>query len=90
MIPAPSRASAPLFPGAGGAAGPVPAAGVNGRRASSSASRNWRMCTLHAMATTAPARPAAPSPSSAATTGCPALAVTDASMASPGQSKSCS
>ena len=31
MIPAPSRASAPLFPGAGGAAGPVPAAGVNGR-----------------------------------------------------------
>ena len=53
------------------------------RLASSSASRNWRTCTFQAMATTMPARPAAASPSRAATTGCPTPAVTAPTMASP-------
>ena len=58
---------------------------MNWRRTSNSASRIWRACTLQAMATTAPASPAAPSPSKAAMTGwlAPAVAAAAASMSSP-------
>ena len=74
-----TAAAWPLTACSGGAGSLVK---MNWRRASSSASRIWRACTLQAMATTAPASPAAPSPSKAARTGWLAPAVA-ASMSSP-------
>ena len=77
--PAAAGEALPLPPAAGGAA-PVT---MSWRRASCAASRISCTCTFQAMATTPPDSPAAPRPSSPATTGWPLPAARAASMRPP-------